>query len=249
MPEIVTALPKYLQIANHIREQILRGDLPAGTEVPSERQLADDWKVARPTATKALQALRQQGLVETRVGQGTFVLDVQAHRPARYRYHRYRERGAQYAADKSLEITGAGVVDAPDYVAEALRLDHPAQAMMRRRVISREGRGPVEIATSWWEPDLAPVAPRLLVRESLGGIGSVRYVESVTGRHASYARDKASGRLATDDEARALNLLSPAAVLVVRHTVYDQDDRPMEFAEAIYPPDVWTVEQEYPVES
>ncbi len=145
--------------------------------MPSERKLADDWKVARPTATKALQALRQQGLVETRVGQGTFVLHVKAHRPARYRYHRYRERGAQVCGPMgSPEVTDAGVVDAPDYVAEALRLDHHAgdDAVP---VISEKGRGPVEIATSWWSPDLAPVAPRLLVPESLGGIGSVRYVE------------------------------------------------------------------------
>ena len=248
MPEIETVLPKYLQIANHIREQILRGDLQPGDEVPSERQLADEWKVARPTATKALQALRQQGLVETRPGMGTFVQDVQAHRRAAYRYHRYRERGAQYAADESVEIVGTGVTNAPDYVAEALRLTPPAQAMMRRRVISREGHGPTEIATSWWPADLASTAPRLLARESLGGIGSVRYVETVTGRHATYARDQASARLATDAECRELALDLPAAVLVYRHTVFDDGDQPMEFAEAIYPPDKWTVEQDYPID-
>jgi GntR family transcriptional regulator len=241
-------LPKYLQIANHIREQILRGDLPPGHEVSSERQLADEWKVARPTATKALQVLRQQGLVETRLGTGTFVRDVQVHRQASYRYHRYRERGAQYADDESVEIVDTGVIDAPDYVAEALRLDAPAQAMMRRRVISREGYGPIEIATSWWPAHLASTAPRLLARESLGGIGSVRYVEAVTGRHASYARDRASARLASAHEARDLALDLPVAVLVNRHTVFDDADEPLEFAEAIYPPDKWTVGQEYPIE-
>jgi GntR family transcriptional regulator len=250
MPEIVAALPKYLQIANHIREQILRGDLQPGSEVPSERQLADDWKVARPTAAKALQVLRQQGLVESRAGLGTFVRDVRAHRRASYRYHRFREQGAQYGADETVQIVAAGVVDAPDYVAAALRLPHPTKAMMRRRVISQQDRGPTEISTSWWTPDLEAVAPRLLVLESLGGIGSVRYVEAVTGRRAAYARDQASARLATDDEARALALPEgPAAVLVYRHTVHDHDDLPMEFAEAVYPSGLWSVEQEYPIEA
>lgn len=249
MPQIVAALPKYLQIANHVREQILRGDLRPGSEVPSERQLADDWKVARPTAAKALQALRQQGLVESRQGLGTFVRDVQAHRRASYRYHRYREQGSQYGADESFEIVAAEIVEAPGYVADALRLTQPTTAMMRRRVISQEKHGPVEISTSWWSPDLQEVAPRLLARESLGGIGSVRYVEAVTGRRAVYARDQASARLATDDEARALALpVTPAAVLVYRHIVHDQDDQPMEFAEAVYPPGTWSVEQEYPIE-
>jgi GntR family transcriptional regulator len=108
--------------------------------------------------------------------------------------------------------------------------------------------GPVEIATSWWPAALAEVAPRLLVRESLGGIGSVRYVESVTGRQAAYARDQASARLASAEELRDLQLQGPAAVLVFRHIVYDTEDVALEFADAVYPPGHWTAEQEYPIE-
>ncbi|MEV0133993.1 winged helix-turn-helix domain-containing protein [Dactylosporangium sp. NPDC050688] len=73
MPELQRVLPKYLQIANYIRDRILRGDLPSGAEVPSERQIAVDWEVARPTAALALEALRNQGFVESRKGSGTFV--------------------------------------------------------------------------------------------------------------------------------------------------------------------------------
>jgi GntR family transcriptional regulator len=88
----------------------------------------------------------------------------------------------------------------------------------------------------------------LLERKTLGGIGSVRYVESVTGRHAAYARDQVSARLASADELRDLKLQGPAAVLTIRHVVYDSDDVPLEFAEAVYPPGQWTAEQEYPIE-
>ncbi|GAA3103183.1 hypothetical protein GCM10017687_13100 [Streptomyces echinatus] len=61
MPQIEEAQPKYLQIAHFIRDQILRGDLRPGDEVPSERQLAADWKVSRPTAARSLEALSHQG--------------------------------------------------------------------------------------------------------------------------------------------------------------------------------------------
>jgi DNA-binding GntR family transcriptional regulator len=248
VPEIQEVLPKYLQIANHIREQILTGDLPPGGEVPSERHLAESWRVARPTAGRALEALRREGLVESRQGAGTFVREVRAHRRPLHRYHRYRQTGAQYGGGESLVIVRAQIVDAPSYVAEALRLEPNAQAMVRERVISRSDAGASEIATSWWPASMAAQAPRLLVSESLGGIGSVRYVESVTGRVASYARDQVAARLATAAEAHALNLDSePSAVLAYRHTVFDQSDDPLEFAEAIYPPDLWTIEQEYPI--
>jgi GntR family transcriptional regulator len=249
MPEIQVALPKYLQIANHIREEILRGDLAPGAEVPSERQLAETWRVARPTAGRALETLRREGIVESRQGSGTFVRDVRAHRRPLHRYHRYRQQGAQYSPGESVEIVRAEIVEAPPHVIEALRLEHGSQAMVRERIISRADAGPAEIATSWWPASLARQAPRLLEPTSLGGIGSVRYVESVTGRVASYARDQVAARLATADEERALDLASsPAAVLTYRHTVYDKKDQPLEFAEAVYPSDVWSIEQEYPIE-
>jgi GntR family transcriptional regulator len=178
------------------------------------------------------------------------VRDVRAYRRAQHRYHRFRERGAQYGPGESVEILEADLRAAPDYVAEALHLAPQAQAMMRRRVISSESEGPVEIATSWWPAELAQVAPKLLVRETLGGIGSVRYVESVTGREALYARDRVAARLAVDEEVAQLKLArSPQAVLVYRHTVFDTDEAPLEFAEAVYPAGSWSVEQEYPIEA
>jgi DNA-binding GntR family transcriptional regulator len=249
MPQIREAPAKYLQIASFLRDQIIRGDLPSGAEVPSERQIAEEWKVSRPTATRALQVLRYQGLVESRQGAGTYVRDVQMHRRAVQRYHRYRERGAQYAPDESLEITAAEITSAPDYVALGLGVKRSDPVMMRRRIIRRAGVGPVEISVSWWPAALAEVAPRLLERESLGGIGSVRYVESVTGRQAAYARDQVSARLASAEELRDLDLSGPAAVLIIRHVVYDTEDVPLEYAEAVYPPGQWTAEQEYTIES
>ena len=250
MPEIKVVLPKYLQIAAHIREQVLRGDLAPGAEVPSERQIAEAWKVARPTATRALETLRREGLLEARQGSGTYVRDVRVHRTAALRYHRYRDRGAQYGPGESVEILGADIVDAPDHVADALQLGRTESAMRRRRLISREDTGPAEISTSWWPASLADRAPRLLEVVSLGGIGSVRYVESVTGRTASYARDQVAARLASDEEARLLKLTdTPSAVLAYRHTVYDSTDQPLEFAEAVYPPGMWSIEQQYPIEA
>ena len=248
VPEIKVVLPKYLQIAGHVREQIVRGDLAPGAEVPSERQLAETWKVARPTATRALETLRREGLLESRQGAGTFVRDLRANRRATHRYHRYRDQGAQYGPGETMRILAAEIVPAPTHVAGALQMAGSEQAMRRSRLISRSDSGPSEIATSWWPASLAEQAPKLLEPVSLGGIGSVRYVESVTGRTASYARDQVAARLATDDEAVTLELTAnPSAVLVYQHTVYDSSDTPLEFAESIYPPDTWSVEQEYSI--
>lgn len=249
MPEIQQVLPKYLQIANYLRDEILKGNLKPGTEVPSERQLATDWRVARPTATKALQALRTQGLVESRQGAGTYVRDTRAPTRARQRYQQARTLGRIYAPGEYAEITSALLTPAPAHVAAALGLDEGSPVVQRHRVTHAERSGPVEASTSWLDGSLARDAPKLLSTERIR-MGTVAYVESVTGRTAAYARDQVAARSATEHERTELGLdAADLAVLTYRHTVYDSDDQPLEFAEAVYPPQRWTFEQEYSIDS
>ncbi|WP_280361534.1 TetR/AcrR family transcriptional regulator C-terminal domain-containing protein [Nocardia wallacei] len=63
----------YLVIAAEIRERITSGALRPGDRVPSIRQIVQRWGVAVATATKVTATLRDEGLVETKVGSGTVV--------------------------------------------------------------------------------------------------------------------------------------------------------------------------------
>ncbi|MEV5480881.1 MULTISPECIES: TetR/AcrR family transcriptional regulator C-terminal domain-containing protein [Streptomyces] len=67
------SLPPYLRIVAELRRQITDGELAPGDRIPSTRQLAKEWHVALATATKALTALRQEGLVQPRARVGTVV--------------------------------------------------------------------------------------------------------------------------------------------------------------------------------
>lgn len=246
MPEIQKVLPKYLQIAGHIRDQIVRGDLSPGDEVPSERELAARWSVARPTAARALESLRVQGLVESRQGSGTYVRASQAVPRARERYERGRDLGTMYGAAESVEFLATDIVTGADHVVEALHLPTGSDVVRRTRLLRGEGGKPIELSTSWFAPELAEQAPRLLSPERLLG-GTGKYIAEVTGRESEYARDQVAARLATAEERRLLELPRPAAVLVYRLTVYDLSDQPIQFDEATYPSDRWAFRQEYPL--
>lgn len=246
MPEIQRVVPKYLQIANYVRDQILRGDLQPGDEVPSERQIASDWTVARPTATRALEALRQQGFVESRQGSGTYVRDrMRPNRLARERYIRARETGKIYPANERAVILAASRDVAPAHVADALGLAAEAGVVRRQRVIYADDK-PVEVSTAWYASSIGDLAPELLIRERIRK-GTLAYVEQCTGRHAQHARDEMSARLATREEREQLQLDDPSAILVVRHVVYDSEDRPLEFTEAVHLPHRWAFESTYAV--
>ncbi|MFF7494715.1 TetR/AcrR family transcriptional regulator C-terminal domain-containing protein [Streptomyces rubiginosohelvolus] len=65
--------PPYLRIAGDIRRRIASGELAPGARVPSTRRITQDWGVAMATATKALAALQQDGLVRAVPGVGTVV--------------------------------------------------------------------------------------------------------------------------------------------------------------------------------
>lgn len=246
MPEIEQVLPKYLQIAGYIRDQIVRGDLKPGDEVPSEREIAATWSVARPTAARALEALRVQGLVESRRGSGTYVLRARASPRARERYERARELGTMYSAAESVEFLATAVVLGPDHVVEALHLPAGSDVVRRARLLRAEDGGPIELSTSWFAAQLAERAPGLLKPQRLRG-GTAKYLAEITGRRPTYARDQVAARLATAEERQLLELKRPAAVLVYRLTVYDGADTPIQFDDATYPPDRWAFRQEYPL--
>jgi GntR family transcriptional regulator len=60
--------PVYLQIAASIKEQIQKGMLKPGDELPSVRNLARDLDINLHTARHAYQLLREQGVVQLRLG-------------------------------------------------------------------------------------------------------------------------------------------------------------------------------------
>ena len=63
----------YDQIAARLRREIASGALAPGSKLPSERELAKALEVSRPSVREAIAALKNDGLVETRAGAGTYV--------------------------------------------------------------------------------------------------------------------------------------------------------------------------------
>ena len=65
--------PVYIQIHNQLRENIENGHWKVGQKIPAERELAAEFGVSRMTLRQAIQTLVDEGVLERRVGSGTFV--------------------------------------------------------------------------------------------------------------------------------------------------------------------------------
>src|SRR3954463_12897729 len=70
------ARPIWRQIEEGVQHLVARGALPAGTRVPSVRDLARDLQVNPATVSKAYQRLTDAGVLAVRRGDGTYVADA-----------------------------------------------------------------------------------------------------------------------------------------------------------------------------
>lgn len=65
--------PFYQQLKDKIIDDIESGKLKHGDKLPSERELAEQYGISRMTARHTLSILEREGVVERRVGAGTFI--------------------------------------------------------------------------------------------------------------------------------------------------------------------------------
>lgn len=66
-------LPVYLKIHDQIKKEIEEGKWHVGDRLPSERELSETFNVSRMTLRQAIQTLADEGILERKIGSGTYV--------------------------------------------------------------------------------------------------------------------------------------------------------------------------------
>ncbi|MEM8836718.1 MAG: PLP-dependent aminotransferase family protein [Pseudomonadota bacterium] len=86
-------VPIHIQIAGSIRTAIQSRRLQPGIRLASTRALARDWNVSRNTVLHVFENLMSEGLVQSRVGSGTYVASVPTERRPSTKKHQNGDRG------------------------------------------------------------------------------------------------------------------------------------------------------------
>ena len=71
-----SGIPLYMQLVTQLRRSVELGELSGGQRLPTVREMAGTLGVAPNTVVKAYGELRRMGLVESRPGVGTVVVDA-----------------------------------------------------------------------------------------------------------------------------------------------------------------------------
>ena len=69
-----SGIPIYVQVVEHIRQEVLNGDLKPGDQLPTVRRLAQDLRVNFNTIARAYRLLDEAGIISTQQGRGTYIL-------------------------------------------------------------------------------------------------------------------------------------------------------------------------------
>lgn len=131
--------PRYLQIADLMRQRIARGTWPLGDKLPSLEALVAQFGVARVTVRQAMDLLAREGLVSPQQGRGTFVTALPPQPQRRLEVQTTLDELARAYRDDKPEIVSSD----ESLVAAPLRPDDgtPAERYVyMRRVHSKAGQ-------------------------------------------------------------------------------------------------------------
>lgn len=217
--------PRYLWLAEQLREPILNGELPPGTRLPSRTRLARSYRVSEQISRTALRLLVTEGLVEARPGSGYFVRTV----PEVFRICRTDASSGSGLGKLHRETVGTEQERCTPPLSNRLRLREGAP-VYRTTCVGLSSELPITLHRSWEPASLtagtlrtpfdSPPGTGLLERLSAAGHPVDRVVEEVTVRSLR------------DSEATLLGSTPGVPVLVVERTHYS-GDRPVETSDLI----------------
>ena len=75
------SVPLHVEVADLLRNRILSGAMPSGSQLPPISRFSEQMGVARMTVRQAMDSLEAEGLIERHSGRGTFVRDVTLREP------------------------------------------------------------------------------------------------------------------------------------------------------------------------
>jgi GntR family transcriptional regulator len=241
--------PMYRQIAEELRARIASGDLPKVPDgpLPTELELREEFGASRNTVRDAIKWLISLGLVETRPGQGTFVVakinpyvTTLTGDPSSgggdETYYIAEVQAARRQSDISeprVEIQKADGV-----IARSLRIKEGADVVSRHQERSIDGT-PWSLQTSFYPMTLvAQGATKLIQATTIEG-GAVAYLAAVCGIHQAGYRDTIAVRAPDPTEIQTFKLPADGRVPVfeIFRVGFDKKGDRIRLTITVYPSD------------
>lgn len=213
---------RYRAIAEDLRRRVEAGEFAAGRLLPSEAELSRSYEASRITVRRALEELRDRGLVDSRQGFGWFA-SVDPLRQSLGRLGTIEAQLAESGVRSERRILGFRFVKAPPHVRRVLGADTVLEV---DRLNLADGE-PFALVTVWCPDDLATDLSRADVERA-----PFYELLDVPLRGAVQTIGAA---LATPQEAELLEVPPGSAVLRCERTTSTDGGRPVLLSQHVFP--------------
>ena len=250
MPE-----PMYRHIAEDLRAQIESGALARGSQLPTELELRERYEASRNTVRDAMKWLMNLGLVETRPGQGTFVVEkidpfvttlvTDVNPLSSDKETGLGGEGTAYAAEVSAQGRKATdsnlrieIQQATGVVAEELQIPEGTPVVSRHQQRLIDGT-PYSLQTTFYPMRLVERGAVRLIQAEDMRTGVVPYLEEALGIKQVGWRDRITVRAPDSTEAAFFRLPEDGRIAIFEtlRTGYDDTSRPLRLTITTYPAD------------
>lgn len=214
------AVPLYYQIYLQLRDEILSGQRPYGSAMPTEHELSEMFKVSRITARRVLNELAEQRYVERKRRLGTRVTFRSPGKPL--------EADVDQAIDSLMALGSGTTVNVIEVTAEkpnpavaaTLHVDPASEVIKAVRIRYLDGV-PIGYVVSYVPGDLAP----LMTSANLGK-GPILKLLADAGHKVVHADQTIGAMQADPNLASALEIAPLSAILRISRTCYDASEKP-----------------------
>lgn len=231
---------RYLELADQLREEITAGAFGAGGELPSESALGARVGVSRVTVRRALEVLRDEGLVRSRQGSGWFVA-VDPLRQTLGRFTTVEAALAHAGVEPVRRVLQFHFAAAPPAVAATLGLGPDREVLTVRRINLADG-DPFALVTVWIPATLGAEWSRAEVERHT-------FFDLLTalGVELGAVTQTITAELATDDDAEHLAVTVGSPLLVCSRVTRDPRGVAVMVSEQRYPGHRMALDVEFPV--
>jgi len=218
-------VPLYFQVAQHLEQMIESGELPMGTRLENEIDLADQLGLSRQTMRRAIEYLVGRGLLLRKRGIGTQV--VQAKVTREVELTSLYDDLAKTGRDPSTTVVSFSTEPAPDALAAELGLaaGTPVYVFERLRFADAE---PLALMRNHVPEHLMRLSAANLEAQGLYNLFRAN------GINMRIAKQSIGARAATAAEARALGERKGAPLLTMERSAYDEQGRAVEHGRHVY---------------
>lgn len=224
MDRILTTegVPLYVRIREALRSEIIQGNLHPGQKIPSEDELAQQYRVSRMTVRQGVMDLIKEGLLHRKHGVGTFVSYPHFDRD-HTRLTNFFESAREQGIEASSTVLKIEIFPAPEKVAKELLLK-PSESVLCIRTLRFVNQTPVTVHDSYLPHRLFAE----IVHEELENVHLWDVMEKY-GFRVKRAIQKLEARPASAEIAKLLDVKPGSPILYKERKILATDGTAVEF--------------------